>query len=39
MEGKSKEIRNSMKVEDGGVHRKKYDGRCMKQRIRILKAT
>jgi hypothetical protein len=39
MEGKPKEIRNSMKVENGGVHRKKYDGRCMKQQVRIPKAT
>ncbi len=28
-----------MKVEDEGVHRKRYDGRCTKQQVRILKAT
>jgi hypothetical protein len=28
-----------MKVEDGGVHLKKYDGHCMKQQVRIPKAT
>ncbi len=33
----SKEIKVSMKVEDGGVYHKKYDGRCTKQRIRIPK--
>jgi hypothetical protein len=33
----SKEIKDSMKVEDGGLHRKKYDGRSTKQQIRILK--
>ncbi len=27
-----------MKVKDGGVHRNKYNGRCMKQRVRIPKA-
>jgi hypothetical protein len=27
-----------MKVEDGGVHHKKYDGYCMKQRVTIPKA-
>ncbi len=32
-------VRDSMKVEDEGVHRKRYDGRCTKQRIRIPKAT
>ncbi len=26
----SKEIRDSMKLEDGGVHRKRYNGRCTK---------
>ncbi len=34
----SKEIRDFLKVEDGGVHRNKYDGHCMKQRIKIPKA-
>jgi hypothetical protein len=34
----SKEIRDFMKVEDGGVHYKIYDGCCMKQ-IKIPKAT
>jgi hypothetical protein len=28
-----------MKVEDGSVHRKKYNEHCMKQWIRIPKAT
>jgi hypothetical protein len=28
-----------MKVEDGGVHYKRYDGHCTKQRIRIPKVT
>jgi hypothetical protein len=27
----SKEIKDSMKVEDGSVHRKKYNEHCMKQ--------
>jgi hypothetical protein len=27
-----------MKVENGGVHHKKYDGYCMKQRVKIPKA-
>jgi hypothetical protein len=35
----SKEIRDSMKVENGSVHCKRYNGCCMKQRIRISKAT
>ncbi len=35
----SKEIKDFMKVEDGVVRCKKYDGRCMKQRIKIPKAT
>jgi hypothetical protein len=35
----SKEIRDSMKVEDGGVHCKKYNGHYTKQRIIIPKAT
>ncbi len=34
-----KEIKDFMKVEDGGVHRKRYDGCCTKQQIRIPKAT
>jgi len=28
-----------MKVEEGGVHHKKYEGHCMKQWIKIPKAT
>jgi hypothetical protein len=36
---KSKEIRDFMKVEDGSVHCKIYDRRCMKQGVRITKAT
>jgi hypothetical protein len=35
----SKEIRDFMKVEDGGVHCKRYDGHCTKQWVRIPKAT
>ncbi len=35
---KSKEIRNSMKVEDGSVHHKRYNGHCTKQRANIQKA-
>jgi hypothetical protein len=35
----SKEIKDFMKVENVGVHHKRYDGRCTKQRIRIPKAT
>jgi len=34
----SKEIRDSVKVEDGSVYRKKYNGHCMKQ-VKIPKAT
>ncbi len=26
-------------MEDGGVHHKKYDGRCTKQQVKILKVT
>ncbi len=33
----SKEIKDFVKVEDGGVHCKKYDGHCMKQQIKIQK--
>jgi len=33
MEGKSKEVRNSMKVKNGSVHRKRYNGCCMKQQV------
>jgi hypothetical protein len=36
---KSKEIRDFMKVEDGSVHHKKYNGHYTKQRIKIPKAT
>jgi hypothetical protein len=35
---KSKEIKDFAKVEDGGVHHKRYDGCCMKQQIRIPKS-
>jgi hypothetical protein len=28
-----------MKVEEGGVHHKKYEGHCMKQWVKISKAT
>jgi len=35
----SKEIKNFVKVEDGGVHCKRYDGCCMKQQVKIPKAT
>ncbi len=36
---KSKEIRDFMKVENGGVHHRRYDGCCMKQQVKIPKAT
>jgi hypothetical protein len=35
----SKEIKDFVKVEDGGVHHKKYDGHCTKQWVEIPKAT
>jgi hypothetical protein len=35
----SKEIKDFVRVEDGGVHRKKYNGHCTKQKIRIPKVT
>jgi len=35
---KSKEIKDSMKMKDGGVHCKIYNEHCMKQRVRIPKA-
>jgi hypothetical protein len=38
-EGGVKIIKDSMKVEDGGVHYKKYDGCCMKECVRTPKAT
>ncbi len=38
MEEESKEIKDYMKVEDGSVHRKKYNGSCMKQWVKIPKA-
>ncbi len=34
----SKEITDSMKVEDGGVHHKRYDEHCTKQWVKIPKA-
>jgi len=34
-----KEIKDFMKVEDGGVHHKRYNGCCMKQQFKIPKAT
>jgi hypothetical protein len=37
-EGNSKEIKDFMKVEDGGVHHKRYDGCYTKQRVKIPKA-
>jgi hypothetical protein len=36
---KSKEIKDFVKVKDGDVHCKKYNGCCTKQQIRIPKAT
>jgi hypothetical protein len=39
MEGELKEIKDFMKMENGNVHHKRYDGHCMKQRIKILKTT
>jgi len=35
----SKEIKDYMKVENGGVHHKRYDGCCMKEQVKIPKAT
>jgi hypothetical protein len=35
----SKEIKNFMKVENGGVHCNEYNGCCTKQWIKIPKAT
>jgi len=35
----SKEMKDSMKVEKGGVHCKRYEDHCRKQWIRILEAT
>ncbi len=35
----SKEIKDSMKVVNEGVHHKKYHGHCMKQCVQIPKAT
>jgi hypothetical protein len=34
----SKEIKDFMKVENGGVHCKRYNGCCTKQQFRIPKA-
>jgi hypothetical protein len=31
MKEESKEVRDSMKTEDGSVHRNRYNGHCMKQ--------
>jgi hypothetical protein len=39
MERGDQKKRDFMKVEDGGVHNKRYDARSMKQRVRIPKAT
>jgi hypothetical protein len=39
MKEKSKEAKESMKVKEGGLHRNKYDGRYMKQRVKISKVT
>ncbi len=33
-----KEVKDSMKVEDGGVHHKRYDGCYTKQQVKIPKA-
>jgi hypothetical protein len=33
----SKEIKKIMKVENGSVHRKRYDGHCTKEQVRIPK--
>jgi hypothetical protein len=35
----SKEIKDTMKVENESVHQKRYDGHCTKQRIKIPNAT
>jgi hypothetical protein len=32
-------MKDSFKVEEGGVHCKKYDGQCTKQWIKIPKVT
>jgi len=34
---KSKEIKDFMKVENGSVHHKKFNGQCIKQQIRLPK--
>jgi hypothetical protein len=34
-----KNKKDFVNVEDGGVHHKKYDGHCIKQWVRISKAT
>jgi hypothetical protein len=39
MKEKLKEINDYMKVEDGGMHDKRYNERCTKQQVRIPKAT
>jgi hypothetical protein len=38
-EGGVKKIKDSMKMEDGEVHHKRYDGRCTKQQVKIPKVT
>jgi hypothetical protein len=37
--GESKEMKDSVMVEDGGVHCNIYNGHCMIQKIRISKPT
>ncbi len=39
MRDESKEIRDFMKVKEGGMHHNRYDGHCKKQWIKITKAT
>jgi len=31
----SKEIKDSLKVENGGVHHKRYDGHCTKKKLKF----
>jgi len=38
-EGGIKGNKESMKVGEGGVHRNRYDGHCMKQWVKIPKVT
>jgi hypothetical protein len=35
----SKEVRDFMEMEEKGIHRKRYDGHCIKQWVKIPKPT